>query len=117
VDALWWMDYDEESRVGFRGSGPPIGNNRHLDAVLTAEGSEQLRNYQIHRPDKSRHRMKYATPSKAIALNMHCAGEKRFSVLELCERKKFSRNKFSGTPSFSLIANQTDDLFTINAFS
>jgi hypothetical protein len=113
----WWDASDKESRVGFRGSGAPISGSRYPDSVLTTDRSEQLWNCQIHRPDKSGLRKTYASWSKVIANNVHSDGERRISVLKLSEGKKFSRSKYSGTPSFSLIANQTDDLFTINAFS
>jgi hypothetical protein len=117
VRAPWWIHYDEESRVGFRGSGPPISCNRHPDAVLTAEGSDQMCIFQILRPNGSHLRMTHSLGWKTINKSDYGDGENQCSVLELSEGKKFSRSENFGTPSFSLIANQTGDLFTIKSFS
>jgi hypothetical protein len=87
------------------------------DADLTAEGSDNCMILQILRPDKSGLRMTAYDVVKKQEIEKYSADEKQCSVLELCEEKKFSRGKCFGTPSFSLTANQTDDLFTMNTFS
>ena len=46
-----------------------------------------------------------------------CADEKECSVVELSEETKFSRIESSGTPSFSLIADRTEEMSTMNALS
>jgi len=97
--------HPERSRF-MTSEGSDQRESRHPDAVFTAEGSDNYALYQILRPDKSGLRMTNSS-----------ADEKQCSVVELREEKKFSRSNCFGTPSFSLTANRTEDLFTINTFS
>ncbi len=114
---LRWNDEDEESSVGFRGSGPPKSDTRHPKADLSAEGSDQVRCYQILRPNGLGLRWTQSMGCETTMKSNWSADEKQCSVSELCEGRKFSRSEDFGTPSFSLIANQIEDLFTINTFS
>jgi hypothetical protein len=114
-----WLKEDRKCDAGFHGSGPPQKGNRHPERsrLLTNEGSAQRGICQILRPDESGLRMTHGLGWMVTANNSYSADENQISVLELCEEKKFSRSENFGTPSFSLIAHQTDDLFTIDTFS
>jgi hypothetical protein len=110
-------------------TSPPMNRNCHPDADLSAEGSDQLRCYQILRSDKSRLRMTGAmwwsppgrngpvgtSPPRDVGRNrvnvVNRNNHKRQSHFAgLREEEKFSRGVYLGTPSFSLIANRTEGL-------
>jgi hypothetical protein len=119
LHSRWWCNEERECDVGFHGSGPPKKGNRHpkRSRFLTSEGLDQCVISQILGAETPGLRMTHSLGWMVSANKSYSADEKQISVLELCEEEKFSRSENFGTPSFSLIANQADDLFTIDTFS
>jgi len=101
----WWSP---PGRNGPMGNSPPETRTRHPERSrsVTSEGSDRYTVFWI-----------LDASEQALRITNSSVDEKQRSVVELREEEKFSRSECFGTPSFSLTANWTEDLFTISAFS
>jgi hypothetical protein len=102
-----------------QGIGPPKPRIRHPERrrCLTSEGSDK-RGYTGTLGSKKMDLAFCGHSDPEIKKIKHQgANEKGYSVSTLCEEKKFSWGGSLGTPSFSLIARQTEDSFTVCGFS